>query len=139
MFSIHHDSDHRWADALASRDGTHRAALVMKDLAHPYTVDTLLEALDDENGDVRWVAAEALGAIGTPAVEPLLHVLIQKGDSFELRDAAHVTISLLDDEEIRTLLLPVYRALVDRSPPDVVMAEAGLALVALNRAGALLP
>ena len=168
MFSISHEGDDQWADALADREGTQRqktrhrlvamrsaavpileeliqdsrfqvpweAALAMKELAYPSFVDPLLEALKDGEGDVRWVAAEGLGAIGAPAIGPLLHLLIKEGDSFELRDAAHVVISLLDDEELRAVLMPVYRALVDRNPPEAVMAEASRALEALKGVGA---
>ncbi len=40
------------------------AALAPKHLADPAAAEALVEALKDENGDVRWVAAEGLGAIG---------------------------------------------------------------------------
>ena len=111
------------------------AALALKELADPSSVEALVKALKDENGDVRWVAAEGLAAIGEESLRPMLESLRQDADSFELRDSAHVAISLLEDRELRDLLAPAYHAMKDGSPPSVVMMAAAEALEALGRRG----
>jgi len=112
------------------------AALVLKKLAHPACVDSLLEALKDEDEDVRWVAAEGLGNIGKPCLRPFLLFLIRESDSFEVRDAAHVAISYLVDADAKGLLKPVHQALVHLSPPETIIAAANRALEELgNEAG----
>lgn len=109
------------------------AALALKDIKDPAAAQALAEAMKDENGDVRWVAAEALAALGTDALRPLLEILREDADSFELRDAAHVAISLLPDSEDRDTLSSVYHALKNGNPPEVVMMEAAEAMAALDR------
>lgn len=115
------DSRVRWETAMA-----------LKDIADPAAAGALVQTLKDENGDVRWVAAEGLAAIGKEALDPLLRTLAEDADSFELRDAAHVAISLLKDPELRALLAPVYRAMKDGKAPEVVMMAAAEVLEALQ-------
>jgi HEAT repeat protein len=108
------------------------AALALKELGDPASVEALVEALKDENSDVRWVAAEGLAVIGEESLRPLLETLRQEADSFELRDSAHVAISLLEDGELRELLAPVYQAMKDGKSPEVVIMAAAEALEALE-------
>ena len=108
------------------------AALALKDIADPRAAEALAGAMKDENGDVRWVAAEALAAIGREGMRTMLKVLMEDANSFELRDAAHVAISLLPDREDRETLAPIYEALRKGNSPEVVMMEAAGALEALE-------
>jgi HEAT repeat protein len=108
------------------------AAMALKDLADPESIEALLDALRDENGDVRWVAAEGLAAIGEASLRPLLETVKREADSFELRDSAHVAISLLEDRELRELLAPVYHAMKDGKSPEVVIMAAAEALEVLE-------
>jgi hypothetical protein len=108
------------------------AALALKDIEDPSAGEALAEALMDESGDVRWVAAEALAAIGREGLRPLLKILVEDADSFELREAAHVAISLLREAGNREILAGVYQALKNGNPPDVVMMEAAGAMDALE-------
>jgi HEAT repeat protein len=109
------------------------AALALKETKDPSAAEALAEAMEDENGDVRWVAAEALAAIGTPGLRSLLKILRRDADSFELRDAAHVAISLLKDRDDRDAMAGVYRALKNGTSPEVVIMEAAQALEVLDR------
>ncbi|MFC1660358.1 HEAT repeat domain-containing protein [Gemmatimonadota bacterium] len=104
------------------------AALGLRDLANPSSTHALLQALEDEDGDVRWVAAEALAAIGEPGLEPLLAALIIRADSLELREGARLVISYLDDWDLRMAMDPVREALGRRSSPEVVTQVASLVL-----------
>jgi HEAT repeat protein len=108
------------------------AALALKETADPAAAEALVQALKDEDKDVRWVAAEGLAAIGGEAMKPLLQALAKDADSFELRDAAHVAIGLLEDPEQRALLAPVYRAVKDGNAPGMVMMAAEEVLDALK-------
>lgn len=109
------------------------AALALKEIVDPTAAEALAKAMKDENGDVRWVAAEALAAIGREGIRPMLAVLREDADSFELRDAAHVAISLLRDRDDRETLSGVYETLKNGNPPEVVMMAAADALEALER------
>lgn len=109
------------------------AAMALKETLDPAAVPALVRALDDESEGIRWVAAETLAAIGEPSIEPFLRRLIEGADSFGLREAGHVLISRLDCPKLRGTLEPVYEALRERNPPDVVMAAAGDALEELER------
>jgi HEAT repeat protein len=109
------------------------AAMALKDLADPASAEALVAALKDENGDVRWVAAEGVAAIGEASLRPLLETLMADADSFELRDSAHVAISLLTDPDQRNLLAPLYRAMKNGRPPEEVMITAAEAMRVLAK------
>ncbi|MFN0145233.1 MAG: HEAT repeat domain-containing protein [Dehalococcoidia bacterium] len=91
----------------------------------------LVGALTDRHGGVRWLAAEALAAIGEPAVRPVLRGLLAHSDSPWLREGAH--------HVLRTLLTtgpgeitPVVRALEGVEPAIGVMTAASDALKAVG-------
>lgn len=109
------------------------AALALKEIGDPDAAEALARAMKDENGDVRWVAAEALAAVGRAAIRPLLEVIKREADSFELRNAAHVAISLMRDSEDWEVLSPVFQALKDGEPAEVLVLEAADALWLLDR------
>jgi HEAT repeat protein len=111
------------------------AALALKEIGDPASSGELAEALKDENGDVRWVAAEALAATGTDGLEALLRVLMKDGDSFELRDAANVAISIFRTHAYRDLLSGLSHALKHENAPAVVMMEAAEAMDVLKKRG----
>lgn len=51
------------------------AALALKEIRDPASSGALAEAMKYKNGDVRWVAAEALAGTGTDGLEALLRVV----------------------------------------------------------------
>jgi HEAT repeat protein len=53
-------------------------------------VNPLIETLKDNDGEVQYWAAEALGKIGKPAVEPLIRAL--KDDNSSMREIAARTL-----------------------------------------------
>ena len=75
-------------DVTASTPAREEAIHYLADNLTPEGVDCLAEALDDDQFGVRWAAARALSYAGDAAMEPLLRVLIAKGGSPEMRDAA---------------------------------------------------
>ena len=65
------------------------AAKTLTEIADPTAADALVQALGDEDTDVRWVAGEAMIALKRDAVKPLLNSLTKSQDSEGLYKAAH--------------------------------------------------
>jgi HEAT repeat protein len=93
----------------------------------------LVRSLEDEMFDVRWLAAEALIAIGKEALVPLLQALTQHSDSLWLREGAHHVFHDLADRKIMGVLRPVLTALEGIEPSIEVPLAANTALKALTK------
>ena len=57
------------------------AAKTLCDIADPIAATALVNALEDEDGDVRWLAAEGLIALGRDGLQPLLTALLERAQS----------------------------------------------------------
>ncbi len=87
------------------------AAKTLAGIAHPDAAERLVDALADKDGDVRWVVAEALIALGRDAVKPLLKALTTSEAPQRIyRGAHHVLHDLAKHEPLRSLLVPVLEA-----------------------------
>jgi len=84
------------------------AVKALGEIADPAAIDGLLQALTDEEFDVRWLAAEGLVAMGSQAVEPLLWELtrMQEKTAVLLRDGAHHILHALGElgENLKSVL-----------------------------------
>lgn len=130
------------------------AAKTLGEIRNPAAVPALVGALEDEEFDVRWLAAEALISIGDESVvEPLLKVLIGRGDNIWVQEGAHHVLTHLvgkdqDIEhhefnhpkvqwvrfkEIKEILVPVVRALEGTEPSMEVPIAAKVALIKHRR------
>ena len=58
-------------------------------IADPLAASALVNALDDRDGDVRWLAAEGLAVLGRESLQPLLAALIQRAESCWFCEGAH--------------------------------------------------
>ena len=65
------------------------AAKALGGIADPIVASALVGALKDCDGDVRWLAAEGLAALGQDALQPLLAALIEQNESDWLCEGAH--------------------------------------------------
>lgn len=65
------------------------AAKALSQIGSPKAVQTFIEALEDEEFIVRWVAAEGLCAIGVEVINPLLNILKHHSDTILLREGIH--------------------------------------------------
>ena len=65
------------------------AAKTLCDIADPIAATALVNALDDSEGDVRWLAAEGLAALGCDGLHPLLAALLERAQSPWLCEGAH--------------------------------------------------
>jgi HEAT repeat protein len=117
-------------EALKSKKDSMRweAAKALEEIGDPGAVDTLITALEDELFDVRWLAAEGLSAIGREALVPLLKVLIERPDSQWIREGAHYVFRTIKDTALRTILLPLAKALEDNEVQLEVPLKAEAAL-----------
>ena len=95
------------------------AAKTLTEIADPTAADALVQALGDEDTDVRWVAGEAMIALKRDAVKPLLNSLTKSQDSEGLyKSAHHVLRDLSKLRDLGPLLVPVLKAL-DQPEPEV--------------------
>jgi HEAT repeat protein len=81
----------------------------------------LVDALEDHDFSVRWIAAEGLIHMGAGGLLPLLEALREKTDSIWLREGSHHIIHdlvsrELVDEPTRKSLMPVLDALNHINP-----------------------
>jgi HEAT repeat protein len=65
------------------------AAKAIGGIADPIAAFALVNALEDRDGDVRWLAAEGLAALSRDALPPLLAALIDPSNSDWLCEGAH--------------------------------------------------
>jgi len=115
------------------------AARVLADLHDPTSADALAAALMDDEAGVRWLAAEALIAIGPACLLPLLRLLLRRSDSAWLREGAHHVLSVIGPTAPPEVAA-VLHALEGIAAPTAVLAPTDNALRALEgvpaRAGA---
>jgi hypothetical protein len=85
------------------------AAKALGEIADPKTAAPLTCALEDEEFDVRWLAAEGLITLKNKGLPPLLKALIKRPQSVWLREGAHHILHDLS----RTNLRKQVKALMD--------------------------
>ncbi len=104
----------------------------------PSAAVALAKALDDENVEVRWLAAEALIAFGSKAIMPLLQALEVRFSSIFLRQSAHhVLHSLKKKNLLNKEMLAVLDTLRSMEPQISAPAAARTALEAIRKNGRL--
>jgi HEAT repeat protein len=96
------------------------AAKALGEIGDPETASTLVEALEDEDFDVRWLAAEGLTKMNINALKPLLQALEKRGDSFFLQEGAHHVFHDLAKGALKKFLAPVLAALEGLEPGEEV-------------------
>ena len=92
------------------------AAKTLGAITDTAAIPSLINALEDQIFDIRWLASEALVSIGTDAVKPLLETLREHSDNLFLREEAHHVLKyILRDHpkanELNAILKPVIDAL----------------------------
>jgi HEAT repeat protein len=111
------------------------AAKTLGQIGDPRATETLINALEDEMFDVRWLAAEGLITIGWPALVSVLRRLTEKPDSLWLREGVYHILHGIDMEDLEGILLPVRKALEDVEAPLEVPVAAEAALKSLAGVG----
>ncbi|MBN1395289.1 MAG: HEAT repeat domain-containing protein [Pirellulales bacterium] len=106
------------------------AAKALGGIRDPRAAADLVRALEeDEDGDVRWLAAEALIALGWEGLRPLLARLADRPGSVALREGAHRVCHSLGGRKAYGAVRPVLDAL---NEPDPELAVSSVARVALD-------
>ena len=62
-----------------SKEARWGAAKALGEIASPESVPALLDALEDRNSDVAWLASSALNKLGRVAWKPVLQRLVERG------------------------------------------------------------
>jgi len=73
------------------------AMKTLSQIADPESIPILVNALENTNSDVRWLAAEGLIEIGKQSVGPLMELLEESADSRILREGVHHVLKGLEE------------------------------------------
>ncbi len=93
------------------------AAKALCGIADPIAATALVNALDDRDGDVRWLAAAGVVALGRDGLQPLLAALLQRAKSGWLCEGAHhVCHALVKRKKLGPILRPLLAALEEPEP-----------------------
>jgi len=107
---IHHSKHiYRW-----------EALKTMEEIADPVSIPFFIEALEDDESDIRWIAAEGLIKIGEESVIPLLKLLTKKTDSIFILEGTHHVFYDLNKKENLPQDFPVdeFLATIKKSESD---------------------
>ena len=112
-------------------------AKVLSQIGTSKAAGVLIDALEDNDFSVRWIAAEGLIHMGLKGLLPLLESLRRKSDSVWLREGGHHVIHdlvnrKLVDEPTRKNLMPVLDALNHIDPVIQTNTAADNALKSIN-------
>ncbi len=109
------------------------AAKALCGIADPFTALALVNALDDRDGDVRWLAAEGLAALGEDGLQPLLAALLERAQSGWFCEGAHLVChTLVKRKKLGPILRPLLAALENSEPEAAVPPAAYAALSSLR-------
>ena len=115
---------------LGSENGLLRseAAKIVELIADRRSIPLLIKLLDDEEFEIRWIAAEGLIKIGRRSILPLLQSIRDgKGSFFSNKGAHHVLLGLLNENEkdkLKPLLLSLdnFQGLGEIAPTEASKA-----------------
>lgn len=65
------------------------ALKTMEEIGASKSIPIFINALEDDESDIRWIAAEGLIKLGLKSVAPLLKIVIEKIDSIFILSGAH--------------------------------------------------
>jgi HEAT repeat protein len=85
------------------------AVKALADINEPIAAPLLVNALDDKNGDVRWLAAEGLSELGEDGLKAVLEALLEEPDSVYMRRGAHHVLTKMAEHTVK----PEIRELLD--------------------------
>ena len=94
----------------ASERGRLEICKALTEIADPSAIPTLIQCLEDDHQDLRWVAAEGLLNIGGPAVEPLLLALIDRAWAYTILEGAIHVLRGLSQRVSQPIFEPLIAA-----------------------------
>ena len=109
------------------------AVKTMEEIGDPVSIPLFIQALEDDKGDVRWIAAKGLIKLGALSINPLLKILEQKSDSVLLLEGAHHVFFDLKENKVLPKGFPIDKLLASLRTPDWVDSVKPLAYEILNK------
>jgi HEAT repeat protein len=109
------------------------AVKTMEEIGDPVSIPILIQALEDDKGDVRWIAAKGLIKLGSLSIKPLLKMLEQKSDSVLLLEGAHHVFFDLKENKILPKGFPIDKLLSCLRTPDYLESVKPLVYEILNK------
>jgi hypothetical protein len=110
------------------------AAKALCGIADPLAATALVNALDDTDDDVRWVAAEGVIALGREGLQPLLAALLERAQSSWFCEGAHhVCYTLVTKRQFGPILRPLLAAFDQFEPQVAIPLAAYTALWKLRK------
>ena len=100
-------------EALKQKDDHVRreAVKALSAIVDPKAAPALIKSLEDEEFDIRWLAAEGLVGLGMDGLNPLLQAVVERGDSPLLLDGAHHVVHDMAKGGLKKYLRPVLASL----------------------------
>lgn len=123
-------------EALKQKDDNVRreAVKALCEIGDPEVPPALIKTLEDEEFDIRWLAAEGVIGLGVSGLKPLLQALIDQGDSPLLLEGAHHVMHYMTKGGLRKYLGPVLASLEGVEPAVKAPVAAFHALEMLKEA-----
>ncbi len=123
-------------EALKQKDDNVRreAVRALGEIGGRELAPALIKTLEDEEFDIRWLAAEGIIGLGLYALKPLLQALIDRGDSPLLLEGAHHVMHYMAKGGLRKSLGPVLGSLEGVEPAVKAPVAAFHALEMLKEA-----
>jgi HEAT repeat protein len=116
-------------------DNVRREAVkALREIGDPEVPQALIKTLEDEEFDIRWLAAEGVIGLGVSSLKPLLQALIDHGDSPLLLEGAHHVIHYMAKGGLKKYLGPVLTSLEGVEPAVKAPVAAFHALEMLKEA-----
>ena len=121
----------------AQRDVTRwEAAKALGEMHAARAAPALIQALECDDTEVRFLAGEALVGLGRAALLPLCEALLTRPDSVLLREGAHHVLRALNDGPLADIVGPVLAMLDHYEPELAVPLSAEAAVRKLKQRGA---
>jgi HEAT repeat protein len=103
------------------------AVKTLEEIGDPISIPLFIQALEDDKGDVRWIAAKGLIKLGSLSIKPLLKILEQKSDSVLVLEGAHHVFFDLREMKLLPKGFPVAKLLSALKNPEWVESVKPLA------------
>ncbi len=98
-------------------DNVRREAVkALREIGGAEVAPALIKTFEDEEFDIRWLAAEGVIGLGVSGLKPLLQALIDHGDSPLLLEGAHHVIHYMAKGGLKKYLGPVLTSLEGVEP-----------------------
>ena len=62
------------------------ALKTMLEIGNPISIPLFIQSFEDDESDIRWIAAEGLIKLGNQSIQPLLKALLEKSDAISPND-----------------------------------------------------